>query len=179
MRLRDDAAIALAAVLLLLLAAAASPSAAAESTWSWPVDGARVVLRPFIAPPTPYGAGHRGVDLLADGGILLAPADGVVRFSGMVAGRPVLSIDHGGGVISSAEPVASTLVDGRDPANFETAMRPNTKVVVDGAPAGTTPLVLRMKSSDTPIKIIGNNVAIVVTPNRDHTVNLVPRKKQP
>ena len=60
-----------------------------------------------------------------------------------------------------------------------TAPRPNTKVVVDGAPAGTTPLVLRMKSSDTPIKIIGNNVAIVVTPNRDHTVNLVPRKKQP
>ena len=106
-----------AGMLMLAAATGASPAGASESrtadpSWSWPVDGDRVVLRPFIAPPTPYGAGHRGIDVLATSTTLLAPADGTVRFAGMVAGRPVLSIDHGGGVISSAEPVASDLVAG-------------------------------------------------------------------
>jgi hypothetical protein len=60
-----------------------------------------------------------------------------------------------------------------------TAPKKGTVVVVDGAPAGETPLVLRLKGGTTPIKIIGNNVAIVVVPDRDRTVNLVPRKKSP
>ena len=85
---------------------------AAAARWDWPVAGERIVLRPFIAPATPYGPGHRGVDLSAGAPTLTAPADGVVRFAGMVAGRPVLSIDHGGGVVSSYEPVSSSLAPG-------------------------------------------------------------------
>lgn len=57
------------------------------------------------------------------------------------------------------------------------APKEGTPVIVDGAPSGKTPLTLRLRSSTTPIKIIGNNVAIVVVPDRDRTVNLVPRKK--
>jgi hypothetical protein len=60
-----------------------------------------------------------------------------------------------------------------------TAPKDGTPIIVDGAPSGQTPVVLRLRSSSTPIKIIGNNVAIVVVPDRDQTVNLVPRKKSP
>ena len=82
------------------------------AVWAWPVDGARIVLRPFVAPATPYGPGHRGVDLAADAAEVLAPAAGSIRFAGTVAGRPVLTIDHGGGVVSSWEPVDSPLTAG-------------------------------------------------------------------
>lgn len=41
-----------------------------------------------------------------------APAAGVIHFSGMVAGRPVLSIEHSGALLSSFEPVASALAAG-------------------------------------------------------------------
>jgi murein DD-endopeptidase MepM/ murein hydrolase activator NlpD len=36
-----------------------------------------------------------------------------VRFTGVIAGRPVVSLDHGGGLISSFEPVVSRLHRGR------------------------------------------------------------------
>jgi murein DD-endopeptidase MepM/ murein hydrolase activator NlpD len=86
--------------------------AAGEGTWRWPVDPPRSVARPFIPPPTPYAAGHRGIDIRAPAGVLYAPASGVVHFAGVVVDRPVLSIDHGGGVLSSYEPVTTTLVEG-------------------------------------------------------------------
>lgn len=90
----------------------AAASVAAAAGWSWPVDGTHRVLRPFIAPPDPWGAGHRGVDLAAGSDVLRAPADGVVRFAGIVVDRGVLSIDHGDGVVSSFEPVTATVVVG-------------------------------------------------------------------
>lgn len=84
----------------------------AAAAWLWPVGGPHDVVRPYIAPSSPYGPGHRGVDLASADGVLLAPADGVVRFAGFVVDRPVLTIDHGGGVLSSYEPVATALVRG-------------------------------------------------------------------
>ena len=42
-----------------------------------------------------------------------SPANGVVRFVGLIAGRPVLSIDHGAGFISSFEPAFSSLRRGQ------------------------------------------------------------------
>lgn len=59
------------------------------------------------------------------------------------------------------------------------APKEGTPIIVDGAPAGQTPVVLRLKSSKTPIKIIGNKVSITVVPDQSRTVNLVPRKKSP
>ena len=77
--------------------------------WSWPVAPPHLVVHPYIAPETPYSAGHRGADLAAPGGTVYAPAGGVVHFAGTVVDRPVLSIEHAGGVLSSYEPVASPL----------------------------------------------------------------------
>ncbi|MGN7800918.1 murein hydrolase activator EnvC family protein [Leifsonia sp. 22587] len=83
----------------------------AAGSWSWPVDP-HAVSGPYAAPATRYAAGHRGIDLEASSGVVVsAPADAVVRFSGVVVDRPVLTLDHGG-VLSSYEPVASELVPG-------------------------------------------------------------------
>jgi murein DD-endopeptidase MepM/ murein hydrolase activator NlpD len=43
---------------------------------------------------------------------VMAPDDGVVRFAGTVVDRPVLSITHPDGSISSLEPVSSDLSAG-------------------------------------------------------------------
>jgi len=78
-----------------------------------PLDGPVRVLRPFDPPEQPWLAGHRGVDLTATaGGEVRAPADGVVTFAGMVAGRGVISVLHGDGRRSSLEPVSATLPTG-------------------------------------------------------------------
>lgn len=62
-----------------------------------PVDGP--VLRPFTAPPHPFGAGHRGVDLAAaSGDPVRAALPGVVVFAGEVARRGWVTVDHGGGL---------------------------------------------------------------------------------
>ena len=85
----------------------------AASLWLWPVAEPHAVARAYLAPATPYSAGHRGVDLRAEeGASVRAPADGVVRFAGWVVDRPVLSVTHGGGVVSSYEPVESSLSEG-------------------------------------------------------------------
>jgi murein DD-endopeptidase MepM/ murein hydrolase activator NlpD len=85
----------------------------AAQRWQWPLDGSRMLVRPYIAPPTPYASGHRGIDIGATGGNeVLAPDDGVVHFSGVVVDRPVLSIRHAGGLITSFEPVSSDRVAG-------------------------------------------------------------------
>ncbi|HWR85886.1 MAG TPA: M23 family metallopeptidase [Rhodoglobus sp.] len=85
---------------------------AAASTWAWPVAPPHSIVRPFVAPPTPYAAGHRGIDVRAPDGAVYAPAAGVVHFAGVVVDRPVLSIEHADGVLSSYEPVQTELVKG-------------------------------------------------------------------
>jgi murein DD-endopeptidase MepM/ murein hydrolase activator NlpD len=95
-------------VVTTLLAFGSAPS---YPRWSWPVRGAHTIVRPFIAPATKYSAGHRGIDIAARGEIV-APADGVVHFSGVVAGTPAVSIDQGGDILSSFEPVKSSLKRG-------------------------------------------------------------------
>ncbi|MGG5172109.1 M23 family metallopeptidase [Pseudarthrobacter sp. J1738] len=57
-------------------------------------------------------AGHRGVDLRAEQDSVYAPEAGVVTFRGTVVDRPVITIDHGGGLRSSFEPVESSLAVG-------------------------------------------------------------------
>lgn len=110
--------------------AAAAPSAAsgeraesdrttaAGTAWSWPLAGPRL-MRPFSQPPHRYGPGHRGIDLLGTEGTVRAPADGVVAFAGVVVDRPVLTIEHGGGLVSSFEPVTTTLRPGTGVARGE------------------------------------------------------------
>ena len=102
------------AVLLVLAAALAGPPARAAGDdplagrgWMWPVDAVQVV-RPFVAPANRYSAGHRGADL---GGVerVRSPARGTIAFAGWVAGRAVVTIDHGDGLVTTFEPVTTSL----------------------------------------------------------------------
>jgi murein DD-endopeptidase MepM/ murein hydrolase activator NlpD len=101
----------LVAGILVPLPAIAGPAAPtrpppAAVPWVAPMAGELVVTRPFEPPPTPFSAGHRGVDLgSTPWSPVLAAGDGVVLFAGMVAGRPVVSIDHAGGLRTTYEPV--------------------------------------------------------------------------
>jgi murein DD-endopeptidase MepM/ murein hydrolase activator NlpD len=104
----------LAAALVLGPAPAVAEPAPPPSPALWvrPLDGA--VTRPFEAPPGPFAAGHRGVDLAGGpGAAVLAAGDGVVAFAGMVAGRPVVSVDHPGGLRTTYEPVVATVGAGQ------------------------------------------------------------------
>lgn len=85
----------------------------AARRWTWPLAPRPRVVRAFDNPAQPWLPGHRGVDLAGVPGVeVRAPADGIVAFAGLVAGRPVLSIDHAGGLRSTYEPVTSTLGEG-------------------------------------------------------------------
>jgi len=92
-----------------------------EHAWSWPLSPRPAVLRAFDPPARPWLSGHRGVDIEAafDGAPLMSPAAGTVSFVGTVADRPVITIDHGNGLRSSFEPVASSLTAGAAVAEGE------------------------------------------------------------
>ena len=92
---------------------AAVRDAAAVVPWSWPAAAPHPVVRPFTAPEHPWSPGHRGIDVGTPvGSPVTAPDDGVVHFSGIVVDRPVLSMRHADGVLSSLEPVVSDLAAG-------------------------------------------------------------------
>jgi murein DD-endopeptidase MepM/ murein hydrolase activator NlpD len=98
---------------LLVPSVGPADAAAGAHTWAWPVGPGHSIVRGFVAPLSEYGAGHRGIDIAAPAGATVsAPDDGVVFFAGVVVDRPVLSIQHAGGLVSSYEPVSSTLVAG-------------------------------------------------------------------
>lgn len=98
---------------------AADPSDLSARGWVWPVASFRLA-RAFVAPAHEYGPGHRGIDLEVGGGAdVLAPAGGVVAFSGMVAGRGVVTIDHRDGLVTTLEPVSGVLAPGAEVAQGE------------------------------------------------------------
>jgi murein DD-endopeptidase MepM/ murein hydrolase activator NlpD len=102
------------AAALLLPAAAVPQSPAPRPDWDWPLTPKPAVVRAFDPPDKPWLSGHRGVDLGAadDAVTITSPESGAVSFVGVVVDRPVITIDHGGGLRSSFEPVRSTLSAG-------------------------------------------------------------------
>lgn len=110
--------LAIAAAALLLIgqtsAAHAAPavSPALPTVTSWPLHGVPEVVRGFDPPDSPWGAGHRGVDLAGQvGDQVLAAAAGTVTYAGMLAGRGVIVVDHGT-VRTTYEPVDPTVAVG-------------------------------------------------------------------
>ena len=84
-----------------------------RARWRWPIRPRPPVLRPFRAPPSPYAAGHRGLDLAAaDGVLVLAVEGGTVTHAGVVAGRGTVSVAHSGGLTSTYEPVDPVVAAG-------------------------------------------------------------------
>lgn len=106
-------------IILAMPAVGAAPAHADATTdgsapaprWAWPVAAPRRVVAPFLRPAHDYGPGHRGIDLAADGAVL-APDDGVVAFVGRVVDRPLITIAHADGLVSTLEPVRSDLTTG-------------------------------------------------------------------
>ncbi|MBJ8343287.1 M23 family metallopeptidase [Antrihabitans sp. YC2-6] len=87
--------------------------ASACADYDWPLDPRPTVARPFDRPEHNWLPGHRGVDLAGrPGQTVLAAGAGIVVFVGEVAGRPVVSIDHPGGLRTTYEPVESTVAAG-------------------------------------------------------------------
>jgi murein DD-endopeptidase MepM/ murein hydrolase activator NlpD len=84
-------------------------SALPNGTWSWPVSGP--VIRGFDPPDTPFGAGHRGIDIaVAPGTPILAPEAGTVSFAGRVGGELFVTIVHGGGLSSTYSWISAAAV---------------------------------------------------------------------
>jgi murein DD-endopeptidase MepM/ murein hydrolase activator NlpD len=98
----------------LAVAAASTPASAAEDEhWAWPVTGP--VIRSFDAPDSPYGSGHRGIDIAAPpDSTVRSPAPGVVVFAGVIGGDVFVAIDHGGGLRSTYSWLASSSVEEGD-----------------------------------------------------------------
>ncbi|WP_239091795.1 M23 family metallopeptidase [Streptomyces sp. SID14478] len=87
----------------------------------WPVGDRPAVVRPWAPPSTPYGPGHRGVDLSAPiGAPVRAVTAGRVSFAGEVAGRGVVSVevaDTGDPPLRTTyEPVTATVEEGAEVA---------------------------------------------------------------
>jgi murein DD-endopeptidase MepM/ murein hydrolase activator NlpD len=88
-----------------------TPAAAdeADPVGQWPLRPAPEVVRDFDPPSSPWGPGHRGVDLAGQPGQRVHPAlPGTVSFVGSIAGRGVVTVDHGT-TRTTYEPVAATV----------------------------------------------------------------------
>jgi len=78
----------------------------------WPLP-APTVLTPFD-DPLPYAPGHRGLDLAAHVGQTVTSAlPGRVTVAGMVAGRPVVVVEHGDGIRTTYLPVQPSVAVGQ------------------------------------------------------------------
>lgn len=88
----------------LITAAVTAALSPAPAGYQAPVPGS--VVRPFVAPASDYGAGHRGVDLATSHGeVVRAAGPGTVSFAGDVAGRGLVVIVHPDGVSTEYEPL--------------------------------------------------------------------------
>lgn len=100
-------------VLTALIAALLAPSAAAaadvDPVGVWPLVPEPEVVTGFDPPDDPWGAGHRGVDLLGSPGQpVRAALPGRVNWAGLLAGRGVVVVDHGA-TRTTYEPVTAAV----------------------------------------------------------------------
>lgn len=75
---------------------AVGPVGTTDPVGTWPLRPDPPVVHGFDPPSTPWGAGHRGVDLLGRPGQLVRSAlPGTVSYAGVLAGRGVVVVSHG------------------------------------------------------------------------------------
>ena len=81
--------------------------------FAWPLSPRPAVFRRFEQPQNQWSRGHRGLDLLAAvGQPVLSAGDGVVAFSGRIAGRGVIVVRHAGGLRTTYDAVDERLASG-------------------------------------------------------------------
>lgn len=101
-------------VLVVLTCVEQTATAAPSGRYGWPLQPRPTVVRRFDKPAQNWLPGHRGVDLAGTPGeAVLAAGDGIVVFAGTVADKPVVSIDHPGGLRTTYEPVRPEVSVGR------------------------------------------------------------------
>jgi murein DD-endopeptidase MepM/ murein hydrolase activator NlpD len=92
----------------------ATPAQAHPARLQWPLRPRPVVVGAYDAPALDWNRGHRGVDLAgAAGQPVFAAAAATVIFAGVLAGRPVVSLAHPGGLHTSYEPVVAVVRAGQ------------------------------------------------------------------
>lgn len=92
----------------------APPADSDAGRLSSPLRPDPAVARTFDAPSQNWLSGHRGVDLVGrPGQQVFAAGDAVVVFAGLLAGRPVVSLSHPGGLHTSYEPVQASVRAGQ------------------------------------------------------------------
>ncbi|KLO47096.1 peptidase M23 [Mycobacterium nebraskense] len=97
-------------LMLCLTALSAAPAVADDARLDWPLRPPPAVARGFDAPSPDWKPGHRGVDLPgAPGQPVYAAGTATVVFAGELAGRPVVSLAHPGGLRTSYEPVRAAV----------------------------------------------------------------------
>jgi murein DD-endopeptidase MepM/ murein hydrolase activator NlpD len=102
----------LAGLLLVLVHAGPTHAAETDPVGVWPLVPEPEVVTGFDPPDSPWGAGHRGVDLLGTvGQTVRAALPGRVSFAGVLAGRGVVVVDHGA-TRTTYEPVAGSVALG-------------------------------------------------------------------
>lgn len=94
--------------------AASEPRAGGDADPQWSAPLLPVQLARGFAPPgQPWLSGHRGIDLRApEGSEVRAVDDGVVVWAGELAGTPVVSVQHDGGLRSTYQPVEASVTVG-------------------------------------------------------------------
>lgn len=104
--------VAAGAVVSALTARVAAARSGTAAPWQWPLPGQRVV-REFDPPASRWGAGHRGIDILGAVGTHVSAVDeGVVSYSGVIAGMGVVSVQHDNGLRSTYQPVEDRVARG-------------------------------------------------------------------
>jgi murein DD-endopeptidase MepM/ murein hydrolase activator NlpD len=109
------ALLAFTAAITATTASASAPDAAASPSgptarFSWPLAPPHPVLRRFEPPATPYGPGHRGVDLGGSvGEAVFAAGDGLVLYAGSLFNCGLISIEHPGGLRTTYTPVVPSV----------------------------------------------------------------------
>ncbi|GAB18047.1 peptidase M23 family protein [Gordonia effusa NBRC 100432] len=87
---------------------------AAPRGYGWPLSPRPRVVTPYDPPDQRWQSGHRGVDLAASAGSsVLAAGSGTVSFAGDVGGKPVVSIRHADGLLTTYEPVDAIVSKGQ------------------------------------------------------------------
>ncbi|RLP75034.1 M23 family metallopeptidase [Mycetocola tolaasinivorans] len=124
-----------------------------------------MALWEFQAPETPWGPGRRGIALSATmGEVVRAPAVGTIAFVGTVVNRPVLSIEHPGGLRTTYEPLSSEAEAGQPVAQGDVL-----GVVASGGVCPTECLHVGVKLNDeyvNPRLYFGASVRVfLLTPN--------------
>ncbi|MDQ4037427.1 MAG: M23 family metallopeptidase [Actinomycetota bacterium] len=100
-------------LLVPLLWGAPGSTSGSAADWVAPLPEPLTVTKAFDPPETPYGSGHRGVDLAASPGqAIRAAGPGTVVYAGPLAGRGVVSLQHADGLRTTYEPVQASLASG-------------------------------------------------------------------